>query len=306
MLDQLREIIGSWKTNSKEWRERQPVKVTVLYIGSSLLAPLKNAEGELNRDYNLDLIVAAHNFGAALTNNEWSIVENDLSHSDVVFVIHVMDGENAARLLPALEKYRHRHRAVIVINCMPDLMRRTRMGKMDVSQLLGRKESGAKGNGQWGQGEERKTATRKALELLTAAGGWVGRQARSKGSSGRESKHGHGQYLKLINKLPGVLRFVPTTGGLRDAKHYLNIFCYFLQPTPANIRSMVLYALRQYVSDERLNKTRIKIPPPQQMPSVAIYHPDSGTLFESFKQYREWYVARSYKSKDQSPKSALT
>ena len=68
---------------------------------------------------------------------------------------------------------------------------------------------------------------------------------------------GHGQYLKLIDRLPGILKFVPTAGALTDAKHYLYLFCYFLQPTPANIQSMLLYALSQYVRDERLQKIRI-------------------------------------------------
>src|SRR6185295_2255995 len=120
-----------------------------------------------------------------------------------------------------------------------------------------------------------------------------GRQVRSQDSNGKPAKHGHGKYLKLIDKLPGILRFVPTAGGLSDVKHYLNIFCYFLQPTPPNICSMVLYALKQYVPDERLKQAKLKIPPPQHLPSVAIYHPDSPTLFESFEEYRTWYTTLS-------------
>jgi magnesium chelatase subunit H len=282
----------------------QQLKVTVLYIGSSLLAPLKNAERELNRDYSLDLQVAACNFGAPLSDREWAVVENDLKDADLVFVIHVMDGENAARLIPALEKYKARHAAVIVINCMPDLMRRTRMGRLDISQLLGGKAPGEKGNGEGGKEGERQRSSGKALGMLAAAGSWIGRHARGSRSDDEPKKHGHGQYLKLIDKLPRILRFVPTAGGLRDVKHYLNIFCYFLQPTPPNIRSMILYALKEYVADDRLKKTKIKVPPPQHLPSVAIYHPDSPTLFESFEEYRKWYVTRSPKSKVQSSKSA--
>ena len=271
------------------------MKITVCYVGSSLLAPLKDAERELNREYKLDLQLAAHNFGAALTDTEWQAVANDLAGTDVVFVIHVMDGENAARLIPALENYKQRHAAVIVINCMPDLMRQTRMGRLDVSRLAGDRGAGEKGNG----GKERS-----ALGLVAAAGSWVGRQVKrgkpQGGSNG--SRHGHGQYLKWIDKLPGILRFVPTAGGLRDAKHYLNVFCYFLQPTPANIRSMVLYALKEYVPDDRLKQAKIKVPPPERMPSVAIYHPDATKLFESYDAYEKWYVKRP-KSKVQSPKS---
>jgi len=284
------------------------LKVTVCYIGSSLLAPLKNAEQELNRDYKLGLHVAAWNFGSPLTDSEWVAVRNDLEDADVVFVIHVMDGENAARLIPALEEYKTRHAAVIVINCMPDLMRRTRMGRLDVSQLLGRKEQGEKGKGERGKRNQSKGTNGKALNLLTAAGSWIGHQVSGRRSNGdadkNQTKHGHGQYLKLMDRLPGILRFVPTAGGLRDVKHYLNIFCYFLQPTPANIRSMVLYALKEYLPDERLKRAKIKIPPPQHMPSVAIYHPDSAKLFETFEGYQEWHEKRP-KTKDQRPKSQV-
>ena len=274
------------------------MKITVLYVGSSLLAPLKNAERELNREYQLELSVAAYNFGVPLSDDEWQEVDDDLAQTDVVFVIHVMDGENAARLLPALEKHRERQAAVIVINCMPALMKRTRMGRLDVSRLAGGdREIGEKGNG-----ERDRKKSRDALSLLTTAGSWVGRQVRGK-KTARGNKHGHGQYLKLIDKLPGILRFVPTAGGLTDAKHYLNIFCYFLQPTPANIRSMVLYALKEYVPDERLKQAKIKVPQPERMPSVAIYHPDATRLFETFADYEKWYKERRPKSKVQLPKS---
>jgi cell division GTPase FtsZ len=112
------------------------LNVTVLYVGSSLLAPLKEAEAEINRAYGLGLSIAAHNFGLSLSEDEWREVELDLGDTDIVFVIHVMDGENGTRLLASLERYAQRHRAVVVINCMPDLMRRTRMGQLDFGQLL--------------------------------------------------------------------------------------------------------------------------------------------------------------------------
>src|SRR5207244_3489121 len=150
-----------------------------------------------------------------------------------------MDGENAARLIPALENYKERLAAVIVINCMPDLMRRTRMGRLDASRLIGEK----------GKGERGKGNSKRPSKLLSTVGSWVGRQVRSNGKEKRNG-HGHAQYLKLIERLPGILKFVPTAGGLQDVKNYLNIFCYFLQPTPANIRSMILYALKEYVPDE--------------------------------------------------------
>ena len=79
------------------------MNITVFYVGSSLLAPLKNAEREINRVHKLDLRVAAYNFGSPLSDDEWVEVEADLEEANIVFVIHVMDGENASRLLTTLE-----------------------------------------------------------------------------------------------------------------------------------------------------------------------------------------------------------
>ena len=266
------------------------MNVTVLYIGSSLLAPLREAEREINREYALDLRVAAYNFGASLTESEWREVEGDLSAADVVFVIHVMDGENAVRLLDALERYKARHHAVVVINCMPDLMRRTRMGKLDFGRMFGgtRGKEDAETRGR-GDAEKEKSEERRAESLVGRVGAWMGEQARAHRA---KKKRSHTQYLKLVNRLPALLRFVPSAGRLRDAKHYLQLFCYFLQPTPANIRTMVLYAIKHYVPDERVAKSEIKLTPPERMPAVAIYHPDAPSLFESFAAYRKWYERR--------------
>jgi magnesium chelatase subunit H len=234
------------------------MNITVLYVGSSLLAPLKNAERAINRAYDLDLRVAAYNFGSPLSDGDWVGVERDLAEANVVFVIHVMDGENASRLVKALEV--RKHEAVIVINCMPELMRHTRMGRLDTKKL----------------GSVLKFRTDK-------------------------KRPNHGKYLKLVDRLPRVLRFVPTTGALTDAKHYLYLFCYFLQPTPANIQSMLLYSLKHYVHDARLKA--VKPDAPQQVPSVAIYHPDAPQLFETFESYEKWYAAEMKQRLD--PQSTL-
>jgi magnesium chelatase subunit H len=264
-------------------------------VGSSLLAPLKNAEQEINRQHGVDLRVATHNFGAAFSDDEWGAIENDLRASEVVFVIHVMDSENATRLLAYLDRAEVRHRAVVVINCMPELMKRTRMGRLDFERLAGigsRKGAKTQSNA---EGSEAATS------LLGSIGSWIGRQAR--GGADKKNGHGRGQYLKFANRLPSLLRFVPGAGALRDVKNYLMMFCYFLQPTPANVRSMLLYALKHYVDDERVK--RIKIAPPESMPAVAIYHPDAAGLFESFEAYRKWYLAPKEKGKSKKESKAL-
>lgn len=264
------------------------MNVTVLYVGSSLLAPLKQAEREINLEHKLELCLAAYNFGSALDEDEWHEVENDLSAADVVFVIHVMDGENGTRLLEALERHKARHQAVIVINCMPDLMRRTRMGRLDFGRLFGAGKRDESDAGTQGRVDAETRSNGRAKRLMGRVGSWMGEQARARRGKGPRS---HTPYLKLVERLPGLLRFVPSAGKLGDIKHYLSIFCYFLQPTPENIRSMVLYALKHYVPDERL--ARVEVSTPESLPAVALYHPDAPSLFETFEEYKKWYERRA-------------
>ncbi|MDQ3585286.1 MAG: DUF3479 domain-containing protein, partial [Acidobacteriota bacterium] len=254
--------------------------ITVLYVGSSLLAPLKEAEREIERRYALGVRVAAHNLGAALDESAWREVERDLSASEVVFVIHVTDGENAARLMTLLTRFAGQ-RAVVVINCLPELMRQTRMGRLSFGCAA-----------ETGEGVADHRDAGMAKRLVSRVGAWMGEQARAHRAKKRAS---HTQYLRYVERLPSLLRLVPNAGRLRDVKNYLYLFCYFLQPTPNNIRSMLLYALKHYVDDARLSRAEIELPPPETLPAVAIYHPDAPQLFETFESYRTWHEKRARK-----------
>src|SRR5205085_4582715 len=139
-----------------------------------------------------------------------------------------------------------------------------------------------------GGGKKERATEGRARRLVRGVGAWMGEQARArrKGKGAR-----HTQYLKLDERVPALLRFVPGAGRLRDVKHYLYLFCYFLQPTPANIRSMLLYALKHYAGDARLSN--VKVPTPETVPAVGVYHPDAPNIFETFDAYRRWYERRS-------------
>jgi hypothetical protein len=114
------------------------VKTVVFYVGTSLLAPLRRAEAEINKKQKLDLRIATHNCGGPLSEQEWRTAGRDVEEAELVFIIHVTDSENAARINALLERYNDRHNAVIAFNCMPELMRATRMGKLDFSKLMKR------------------------------------------------------------------------------------------------------------------------------------------------------------------------
>jgi magnesium chelatase subunit H len=250
------------------------MKITVLYVGSSLLAPLRQAEREINEQYQLGLHLAAVNCTLPLDDREWAAALKDLADSDVVFVIHVTDSENAARIGAALDQYRSHTGAVIAMNCLPDLMRRLRMGKLDGLRIADGVSSIEKSE---------------AFRLFRKLSSWMAGFAQSKIRNPRVPtirNRRERQYLKLVEHIPTILRFVPSSGKLRDVKHYLTLFSYFMQPTPANVRAMLLYAIKHYVPGYQ---KQLKIAPPESRPPVAIYHPDAPSLLESFSDYRKWY-----------------
>jgi magnesium chelatase subunit H len=273
------------------------MKISILYVGASLLAPLKKAEAEIARLYKLDLHVATHNCGATLAQAEWSAAQRDITESEIIFIIHITDDENANLITSALKA--NSKQTVIAFNCMPDLMRLTRMGKLDFNALMKSPDTEEKGKEDSSQ------------NIVRKLGSWMsdtfkGRKTKDAEATGKPRRTNHGQYVKLINKLPMILKFIPSAGKIRDIKNYLYLFCYFLQPTPNNIRSMLLYAIKHYArvesresgvgnqSAENLFR-KIKIDAPEQMPAVGIYHPDATRLFESFEGYQKWYETKHKK-----------
>jgi magnesium chelatase subunit H len=273
------------------------VKITAFYVGTSLLLPLKQAEQSIARDCALNLSVAAHNMGAALTDEEWDTARSDFEASNIIFVFHVVEGENSARLVRLLSSEIDPARTIIVINCMSELIRCTRMGSLRLAEMFGGRD------GRQHSDEDTKSVGGPARRLFSSVSGWMTAQTRARKSS---KPRNHAQYLRYIERMPSLLRFLPAPGRLRHVKHYLNIFCYFLQPTPNNVRSMLLYAMKYYAAPDQLGSNQIKYDPPETLPSTAIYHPDAGSLFNTFDEYSAWHRKRvSNGPKDLHPSSTI-
>src|SRR5262249_9825228 len=270
---------------------REPVEITVFYVGASLLGPLRKAEREIDKPGELDLRLAIYNCGAPLTDDEWLEAARRLSTSQIVFVIHVTDGDNSSRIAAALDKHRDSHNAVVALNCMPELMRRTRMGKLDFATLMksSKKKSGETGPGASGRVESEPSSERSGPGLARRLASWMSDVLKKGGGSRGKRRASRDQYLRLISKAPRVLRFVPGAGRMADIKNYLLLFCYFIQPTPGNIKAMLLYAVSRYVP----KRGALKVKPPEAMPTAGIYHPDAASLFESFAAYSEWHSRRA-------------
>jgi magnesium chelatase subunit H len=151
-------------------------------------------------------------------------------------------------------------------------MRRTRLKRLNFASLF---SSGA-------------VAGAPALGMARRLGSWMWRQAAA--GRLRKAPRRPEAYLKLLAQAPSFLRFIPAAGALGDIRHYIALYCYFLQPTPGNVRGMILYASKHYGG--AAHAKRIKVAPPESRPATGIYHPDADGLFGSFEEYRRWYEQR--------------
>src|SRR5829696_742904 len=168
------------------------MKITALIVGSSLLGPLRRAEEEINRRHAAGLGVRAYNLGAPLDEAEWASVGRDLGGSEIVFVIHVTDGENASRLIELLKGGSESGRTVVVINCMPELMRQTRMGSLSF---------GAKADQAGEAGEGR---ARRLLKSVGSYRRWYDSRARRSGAQPLEASKTVGLLLMRTNVVSGT------------------------------------------------------------------------------------------------------
>jgi len=107
----------------------------------------------------------------------------------------------------------------------------------------------------------------------------------------------------VIDLLPGFLRLVPATGKLRTRR--TTCFCFvLLRRTPANIRAMLLYALREYVPDERLRKA-LKSKHLSDCRPWRFIILMRRTFSKTFEKYQRWYLARNKKSERPRPRLSL-
>jgi len=256
------------------------VKIVVFYVGTSLLTPLRRAERKIQDD-GLELKVAVHNSGATWSEPEWRAVEQDLIQADVVLIMHVTDSDNSQRLIKALDRFHQSHHAVIVFNCLTELMRKTSMGRLDLGRLMEMVAPSGRSGSKWGS----------SFRLVHRLGTWMSdlmsRRPTSQAKKGNPSGSGHFRsYHKLTGRLPKILKFLPGAGKLKDIKNYLILYCYFLQPTPKNIYSMLVHIIRHYVPGHQM----LAAPDlPEIRPSTGLYHPLAPQLFEDFEGYRDWY-----------------
>ena len=214
-----------------------PVSVAIITLDNHLKGAVERADALLSQESISISLHAASEWGfedAALAEAEAAIAKADIVIATMLFV-----DDHVRRIMPALEARREACDAMVCLMSAGEIVKLTRMGNY-------RMDAPAKG----------------PLALLKKLRG-----SNKKGSA----SSGAGQ-MKMLRRLPKILRFIP--GTAQDVRAYFLTLQYWLSGSDENVIDMVRALIDRYAAGERAGrKGLVKANPPREYPETGVYHP---------------------------------
>lgn len=218
------------------------VRVVIVTLDSHLASATERAQHLLLREMpNLRLSLHA----AA----EWaddadalSRCQADIASGDIIIVTMMFMEDHMQGVLQALRDRRDHCDAMICCMSASEVVKLTRVGRFDMS-----KSSGG------------------PLALLKKLRGNTGSDSKKQGSSGA-------QQMKMLRRIPKLLRFIP--GTAQDVRAYFLTLSYWLAGSDDNVVNMVRMLVDRYATGPRaVYHGRLKAGAPAEYPEVGVYHP---------------------------------
>ncbi len=95
---------------------------------------------------------------------------------------------------------------------------------------------------------------------------------RLRGSNKNKTTTGGAEQMKMLRRIPQMLRFIP--GTAQDVRAYFLTLQYWLAGSEDNILNMVRYLIRRYAGGPRASlQSSAKVDAPMAYPEVGVYHP---------------------------------
>jgi len=221
------------------------MRVVIVTMDSHLAGAAERANRTLAKTMpGLELVVhAAAEFGddkAALDR-----CHADIAGGDIVIATMLFMEEHFLPVLPALKARRDHCDAMVCAMSAAEVMKLTRMGKFDM---------GAPATGPMAM-----------LKRLRGKPEAKGNQSGVKATAGA-------QQMKMLRRLPKILRFIP--GTAQDVRAYFLTLQYWLAGSEANVANMVQFLVDRYADGPRKAlRGVVKPQAPVEYPEVGVYHP---------------------------------
>jgi magnesium chelatase subunit H len=217
-----------------------PVKVVIVTLDNHLKGAVERADDVLARENISVSLFAASEWGSdehALEQTKAAIASADIVIATMIFL-----DDHMRTILPALEARREDCDAMVCLMSAGEVVKLTRMGGY-------RMDAPAKG----------------PLALLKKLRGKTGKDGKPSGSSGA------GQ-MKMLRRLPKILKFIP--GTAQDVRAYFLTLQYWLAGSDENVVAMVRALIDRYASGERASRRgHTAADAPLEYPETGVYHP---------------------------------
>ena len=175
--------------------------------------------------------------------------EADIARADIVIVTMLFMEDHFLPVLPALRARRDHCDAMVCAMSASEVMKLTRMGKFDMA-----------------------APTSGPLALLKRLRGKGAKQHDGSGNEGTVKATAGAQQMKMLRRLPKILRFIP--GTAQDVRAYFLTLQYWLAGSEENVANLVHFLVDRYADGPRKSLRGLaKTQSPVEYPEVGVYHP---------------------------------
>ncbi|HSN70885.1 MAG TPA: DUF3479 domain-containing protein, partial [Steroidobacteraceae bacterium] len=215
-----------------------PVRVVVVTLDSHLASATERAQHQLLRELP-GLRLSLH--AAAEWSDDPAALERcvaDIAQGDVIIVTMLFMEDHIQAVLPALRARRDACDAMIACMSAGEVVRLTKVGKFSME--------GSQGG---------------PLALLKRLRG-----------NRKGSETAGAQQMKMLRRLPKILRFIP--GTAQDVRAYFLTLQYWLAGSDDNVANMVRFLVDRYAAGPRAAlRGQLTAALPAAYPEVGLYHP---------------------------------
>ena len=218
--------------------ERIPVRMVIVTMDTHLAGTAERARGQLRQEipgFELSMH-AASEWSARPATLQQCI--DDIGSADIIVVTMLFMEDHFNPVLDALRARRDQCDALVCAMSAAEVMRLTRIGRFTMD----------------GQ-----------------ASGPMALLKRLRGSKERSQTAGAHQ-MKMLRRLPRILRFIP--GTAQDVRAYFLTLQYWLSGSEDNVANMARMLIERYADGaRRALRSTIKAAAPVEYPDVGVYHP---------------------------------
>jgi magnesium chelatase subunit H len=221
----------------------EPLRFVIVTLDHHVASALQRARERLREELP-GLVLTLHAASDFHDPRAAKACTDDIARADIVFANMLFLEEHINVVAPALAARRSHCDAVVCAMSAGEIMRQTRMGGFTM-------DGSSKGG---------------PLALLK----------KLRGQRGGSAADGGAGQLKMLKRLPKLLRFIP--GTAQDVRAYFLTLSYWLAGSSDNLADLVRALINRYADGPRkVLRGSLQVSPPREYPEEGLYHPRAPT-----------------------------